>query len=139
MSDNASDSGKEKGNGTGDSEYLIDETVTLDDEDTYESWDLEVDPSTSEEYILRSIGRSNNTSLRAYLLPKEEFEHFENDENVWWEYRSTKAKKISDSFTVSNEDEDPYKHSGDYVLAIEVGQGRSTPENPKFSVKLRRE
>lgn len=143
MSDNASDRGKEKGKGTDgdDSEYLIDETVSVDRDDPFEYWDIPVDPSEDETWVIRAIGRTDKTEVKAYILPEEEVEFLKSDEDVWWEYRSGRTKRLQDSINVSHEDEKPYYHQGDYVLAViaEPKKRENLPEEPKFSVKFRRE
>lgn len=142
MSSKPDHPGKGNGNGRGGSEYIIDETVTVSNDDPVKSWDLDYNPQDEETHVIRAIARTGYTELRAYILPKEELEFFEDEENIWWEYRSTKRDRIEDAATVSHEDEKPYYHDGNYVLVIKaVPKNRRSdfPEEPKFSVKYRRE
>ncbi|UTF52771.1 hypothetical protein [Natronosalvus rutilus] len=128
-----------RGNGPDRPEYQIDETVTLPRDDPLKYWDIDVDPNKKETWVIRAIARSPNTNIRAYILPKEEVAFFEEDENVWWEFRSENSSRLKDATTITNEDEHPYFHDGDYVLAIKAKRSGGTPDEFKFSVKFRRE
>lgn len=121
-------------------EYIIDETVTVSKGDPVESWDLDYDPRDEETHVIRAIARTENTNVQVYILPKEELEFIEDDENVWWEYRSIRNDRLKEEVSVSHEDEDPFYHDGDYVLAVKaIEQNRHVPDELKFSVKYRRE
>lgn len=56
--------------------YVIDETITIPKEKSFEFWDLDIDSSENETYVLRAIARSDNTKIRVYILPKEELDFF---------------------------------------------------------------
>lgn len=123
-----------------DSEYLIDETVTVSADEPMETWDLDYDPEDQETHILRVIARTDRTKVQAFILPKEEVEFFKEGENVWTEFESGKYKKLRKATEVTHTDEKPYYHDGDYVLAIKaIGENRHAPDELKFSVKYRRE
>lgn len=119
--------------------YTIDETITLPKDDRLETWDLDVDPEKEEKHVIRAIARTNSTQIQAYILPKEEVEFIESGENVWWEYRSSKTGRLKDSTLISPDDEDPYYHEGDYVLAIRGIANHGAPDELKVTVKFRRE
>lgn len=119
-------------------EYIIDETFTVSREDPVESWDLDYDPQEEETHVIRAIARSSHTTFRVYILPKEELEFIEDDEKVWPEYRSSKTERLKEKTTISHEDEDPYYHDGDYVLALRI-YGTNSDNKAKISMKYRRE
>ncbi|MWV41056.1 hypothetical protein [Natrialba sp. INN-245] len=125
--------------GGGQPQYQIDETVTLDEDERYVHWDIDVDPSKEETWVIRAIARSSRTKLRAFILPKEELDHFKEGENVWWEYRSSKTDRLQAETSITHKDEDPYYHDGDSVLVLRITTASGAPDNPKFSVKFRRE
>jgi hypothetical protein len=141
MSENASERGEEQRpdtpNNDEDSMYDIDETVTLDGERTFETWDLDIDPNTDEVHVYRAIARSARTQVQLYIIPKEEVQFYENGESIWWEHKSNHSSKVSDRVSISNEDEEPYKHDGNYVLLVDAES--KSGDDPKFSVKFRRE
>jgi|GEM_PF-2044281 hypothetical protein len=139
MSQKPDNPGNGKGSNPDESDYQIDETITLSTDDPVEYWDIDVDPDKEEKWVIRAIARSPRTKLRAFILPKEEVKHFKEGENVWWEFRSGSKSKLKESTTISNDDEEPYFHDGDYVLAIKAEKNGSMPDEFKFSVKFRRE
>ncbi|QIO25515.1 hypothetical protein [Haloarcula sp. JP-L23] len=132
MSENASERGQERSNGSNESQYLVDDTVTLGSDESYKKWDLDIDPESSKRYVIRAIGRSENTRVRAYVVPEEEVQFFEDDETIWWEFRSRHDEKVSQDLSLSGDDQDPYEHDGDYVLLVEA----TGSNEPKISVKF---
>lgn len=135
MSENASERGQEKSSNSAKGQYLVDETVTIDSDESYETWDLDIGPETNNRYVIRAIGRTQNTRVRAYVLPKEEVQFFENDENIWWEFRSQEVEKVSQTFSLSNDDQDPYEHDGDYVLLVTTSGNDESKISVKFGEK----
>lgn len=118
-------------------EYVVDETVELDGDESfkYHTWDLGVDPDENEKYRLYVISR-DGIGVRGHVLPEEEVEHFEKGQEVWSKYRSTYADRITDEFEITVDDEDPYPASADYVLA--VATDRAGDRVPTVTVKLER-
>lgn len=122
-----------------DSFYSINETVEITGDSggrRCHVWDIEEDVGERSKFVIRAIARNSNENIQCYILPKEEVESFKNGQNVWWEYRSSSDTKVTDEVEISSDDERPFRHSGDYVLVVEVTRRKTTPH--KVSVKFRK-
>lgn len=61
-------------------------------------------------------------------------EFFENDDNSVYEFSSCRSDEHSASLSISDDDEQPYRHSGGFLLAI---SGISGGDAPRVTVKVR--
>lgn len=131
MNDNPGKGDDEKQNST---EYVIDETIELEDFGGHKGyiWDIDEDIDPESEYVVRAISRDSG-SIQVEILPEEEAEALEAGENYWPEWTSRSGDKISQVAKVDLDDEDPYYHSGDLKLAVV----RTSTDAERVTMKFR--